>query len=536
MVDVDASSYATNDGGGQNLLSKIQQGIGIKNSSIENQLLQQQLQSKQGIAQLYQNAPKDDQGNPDLNYIAQNAGQAGVGAPEALSAALSMQKQKVDLQRALIGQNEDTLSLGKNRNDTITSATLPIVSDIQKAKANGTYDADATRKQLASAYANVIASSVGPDGKPVITPQSAIQHLGSIDFSNPDSVMQELVTKASQAKAMSGHLDEALAIKRGTLGSQQTGRGTQPTSQDIFSGSTSPAGPIIPTGSSFSDGKNQYNTNLVPASNPFSPANAANPNSPPQQALTGSKPSIPGSPQTAVQAAPLTSREAAFMPPNQNNVLPEAPPGYNQNLGTALDRANGVIQHANEVTQLTAPLEGVLKLADKGGPNAALAAKVKGALLDTPLGGLFDNAKDNVAKFEILNKYASDVVGQNMGANASTDLGRSVQALSNPNSSQFPEALRTVAKYLLARTDAAKAYGNYMSGIVADPNVSPAKVVGAENDWRNNFDQNLFEMKHMNEDERKNLIGGMPPKEQQHFLAKAKFLGDQGLLNPEDLE
>lgn len=525
MTDIDTSSYNTAPNNSANQLAGF---ISAKNGMQANQLQEMQLQGNQGLANLYANAPKDADGNPDTNYVIQNAGQAGIHAPEAIQGALTIQNQKAAVQRQLLGLSEDRLSLGKNINDAIVASTVPMVKDLDDDIRGGTYDPDAWRKKVMDAGVDVVNASRGPDGKPVVTPQSVATRMSGLNFDDPLGLQKGLVNRVSQAQAWDSHLGDALLTKRGQMGTSEIGGQTQPTNTNVFTGTTTPAGKAIPTGTAFNQasGHNQFNSTMAPTDNSFSYSSPQNPNNSRQQL-----PSMGGNPTPSDSIQPGTR-----ITPDQAP-LPEPPPGYEHSLGAALDRANGAIDHANSVIQLRTPLEGILKLADTAGPgpNAALANKIKGSLIDTPFSGLFDDSKSDVAKYEILNKYASDVVGQNMGANASTDLGRSVQQLSNPSSAQFPQALKTVAKYLLARTDAAKAYGNYMSSVVGGKDVTPSKVVNAETDWRNNFDQDIFELPYMNDDEKKNLIGGMPDKNRKAFISKAQYLAKQGLINPDDM-
>lgn len=542
MTEIDTSSYNTQP---SNSINQIVAMIQAKGGMQQNQLRNMDIQGQQGLADLYKNAPKDADGNPDTNYIIQNAGQAGVHANTAIQGALAVQDKKIAIARNLAGLNVDKLTQGKATNDAIVSGTVPMVQDLQTDIQKGSYDPDAYRKKFIDAGLNVINASMGADGMPAVTPQHILASMNSLNFDNPLELQKALINKQSQAQAWDGHIQDALALKAGSPGTAEIGGMTQPTTRSLYSNEVTPSGPVIPTGTSFQGTKADFNTNAVPPTNPFNYSNPNNPNNPNNAAAnssqpmpSGGKPAMPGVPGSAVQSAPITAPpgnvSAAHTATSQAS-LPVPPPGYQSNLDAGMTRVNEAIQHANDVTPLAAPLKGVLQLADSGGPNQALYAKMEGALSDGPLKGLMDPAVKDVTKFEILNKMASDVVGQNMGANASTDIGRSVQALSNPNSSQFPGALRTVAKFLLARTDSAKAYGDYLSPLVGDKDVSPSKIVSAESQWRNNYDQNLFELPYMNDDERKNLIGGMAPKERDAFMKKGQFMVQQGLLNPDDL-
>lgn len=528
MAEIDTSSYNTNPPSGINQLEGM---VNLKAGLQNNQIRGLDLQGQQGLAALYQNAPKDADGNPDTNYIIQNSSQAGVHAPAAIQGALAIQNSKLQVQQNLLKLSGDQLNLGKNINDAIVSTTAPMVKDISDQMRNGTYDPDKMRKAVVDAGLNVVAASMGPDGKPVVTPQSIASMLGSLPFDDPMALQKALVNKQSQAQAWDGHIQDALTLKRGETSQQQVGPGTQNINTSLYTGEAAPAGPVVPTGTSFMGGKTQYNTAAVAPSNPFSPQNPNNPNNAVAPSNPG-KPNVPGSPGTSIQGAPTSQA-----PTTTEQPLPQMPPGYDQNLHSGLDRANEAIQHANDVTPLAAPLKGVIQLADAGGPKEALYNNFKGALADNPiLGGLFDKDKSDVVKYEILSKFASDVTGQNMSSNAKNQIESAVQGLSNPNSAQFPQAIRTIGKFLLARTDAAKAYGNAMSAVVGDPNVSPSKITATEKDWRDHYDQNLYELPYMTADEKQNLIGGMSTPERKKFIQNGRFLAQQGLLNPDDLQ
>lgn len=111
-----------------NPLSNLSEVAGISNAVVSNKLHQQELQGQQGLSSLYANAPKDAQGNIDQNYLAQNAGRAGIKAPDIIEQAYrtqltqqALQQQQIQTQKAKVSMmGASMLPVLKNPNATPT--------------------------------------------------------------------------------------------------------------------------------------------------------------------------------------------------------------------------------------------------------------------------------------------------------------------------------------------------------------------------------------------------------------------------------
>lgn len=519
MADgVDTSIYNNLQTSGANPLNMLSQVAGVQNQLNQARLFQQEFQGRLAVGKLYNQAPLDANGNPDQDWIVKNAGQAGIMAPEVTQQAYQAQAA----QQALQGQQ---MQNAKTRSSIAGAALMPLASN---PNASASDFLDATNDLVSKGYFTT------EDQHQVIMGLASHLKTGS-----PQSYAKGIVAKTL---AMGGNPEYGQKLLTGEPTTIQTNAGIQPGTRDITSGAFKPAGDQIPLGKPpttpvyvGNSARPQFSGDL-PQSNPFQ--NAGNPqgggtSTPPSQGQVVA-PVAGGTTPSGVSTAPGPTNKGPA-PQTDSNVYAAPPPAFAEELKPALDRTNEVIERGNNAIKLVPSLQGVLKYADSGGPAQETQNKILGLLKDSPLGKVFDTNTDPQARFEILNKFASDVSGQNMSSNARNELESSVQALSNPNATQFPQALRTVSKFLLGRTAAAKAQADYMSPLASNPNVQPADIIGAEKDWRQNYDQNIFEMPYMNPDERKNLIGKMNDSDYKKFKQHATFMVNHGLVDPGDL-
>ena len=485
----------------QNPLTNLGQTINTAKDITAQNLLNQELQGRTGMAQLYANAPRDASGQIDANFLTQNAGRAGIMAPEVAKGA-------VDLSRVQQQLTQEKLKTAIDTNNYAASGLLSVLNDPSIFDKNGNL---INESGLNKSLAHISAGTVAVSGGSYSPQQAANDWADVINSNNPrQAMMQHLAT----AQARSGQFKDAyhtLYAQNPALEANQTVKDTDPNSptygQDVLNAKPAPAQP-------------QFGNGQAPAQD--------------QQPNQGG-----GQPQGSQQPSP---REASFVPPTagqqpQNNgkIATSMPPNFGPELEAGRDEANAFIAQGNNAIKLEPSLKQVMQLADAGGPNQEKFNKISGVLKDTPLGQLFDVDTKPQVKFELLNKFASDVSGQNMSSNARNQLESSVQALSNPNSSQFPGALRAVSKFLLARTEEAKAHADYLTPVAANAK-SPADYLNAQQAWRDHYDQNLFEMPYMNEDEKRNLIGSMSDSEYAKFKKNRDFMIKNKALDPEDFK
>ena len=552
MAQVDTSMY--NTAPQANPLQMLGGMVGAANGIQQNKLLQQQVQGNQGVTDLWSNY-KDENGNPDYNAIMQAAGKAGIYAPKVIQDVYNQQMQKAQLGQALSKETDDRLATAQNLHSTMVNNTSTLIPDFQAALegkgpfvTKGQYDPDKARAALLQSAADAVNASTGTDGKPILPPAMAAMSIsGGVDKNgntvpgvpvhDPALMIQSLTTRQAQSQAMLQHLETARNLKAGIPGTAEINGMTQPTMQGFYNNNITPApgAQPVPTGTSFdASGKPVYNSDLVKPGNGMSSAGTAGKNA------------IPGSPGTAVQGAspasnagPFAGVQAAQSTPTIAAHSPALPPAYAENLQSGLGRVNDAVKLANDSQGIIAPLQGVIKLADSGGPTKDLQNQLRGALAENPVLKGLDLTPDSdpAANFQILQKYANEVTGQNMSANAKNQIESAVQNLANPSATQFPKALRTIASYLLGRTNAAVAKGNYYSQqVLQNPNPTPQGIATAEQNWRQNFDQEAYQLPYMTADERQNLIQSMAPQQQAAFKKKIHFASQNSLISHEDLQ
>lgn len=532
---VDTSMYNTDPSQGMN---KLLGAVQFNNANTQNQLLQQDLQGKQGLASLYANAPKDASGMPDPQYIMNNAGQAGIHAQDAIQGAQAIQNQKATIQRNLVGLSDDKLKLGKNINDTIVSVTTPMLSDIDKDVASGNYDPDAMQKKVGSGLASVIASSTGPDGNPVFKPAEAVKILGNLDYQNPHNLRKQLQQRAAQAQYIDGHLTDALNMKRGALGQADMGTGTQPTTQDMISGQVSPAGQIVPTGQSFdaSTGRPQYNSNMAPSSNQFSPSSPQNPNN----ALL-----FQASANAPMNASDLGRNTAigttAPMPPGANsfrNALPSAPPGYieaaTQTSADNAGQAMNLQKAAATVPQQKALLGNMeSKLGDFSSGPGSSAWKQLAAGVQRVYGG---NAQ-SIASQEDFNKMAGMIAQQQFQSlgGTGTDAKLDSAMSTSPNSALSGRGNKEIIHMLKGNADALSAMNSEWQQAQLPVNAggmgqTPQDFGKFQAQFNRQYDPRAFQLQYMNPSERKQMLTGMAPSEKATFKNAVNTAVDKGWI------
>lgn len=492
----DTSSYGQGNDA-PNMLSNMQGWMGLAQQGSQNKLLKQQVQAKAAAADIYKSAPLNQYGQPDENYLMQNAGAAGIMAPEVIQNAQSQKQSNIDIQTKLLGMQESQLALSKNINGTVASSASTLVPDIQAAKngqgpyvTDGQWDPAKALKALASTKADIIAASTGPDGKPTYTPQQAVQDLQGVDASNPDSMTQYLVSKSAQAQAALGHINEALDIKRGALGSAQVGGMTQPTAQNVFTGTTTPAGQAVPTGTGVtSSGIPVFNSQVVPTSNDFSPSNSQNPNT------------IRGSLGTGVQGAPLPVPSQATSLQGQP-VYPAAAPGVAEAVsatnvagGTQLaaDRASTATSQAT-LTNMKMAYDS-LQAAPTGRGSGELQKLKNFAIWAAPELADKDFGKQ-AANYDTataaLNDQARQLAAQ-FGPHTNANLDATFSA--KPNTEQTKAAALALQEKImsLTRTNYARTmfhdspFNGIKTGKVDLSNTSPANY----QQWSNSFNQTV---------------------------------------------
>lgn len=507
MTTVDTSSYPTDPNQGMNRLTSMMQ---FQSGVNKNKLLQMDIEGQQGLANLYSAAPKDASGMPDPNYIMSNAAAAGIHAQDAIQGAQQIQSQKVAIQRQLLGLSDDQLNLGKKVNDAIVSTTTPMLKDIQDDMKNGTYDKDAMQSKMWDGLTTLMNNSTGPDGKPVINAAKAVETMKSLNFDDPKILAQKLKQRAAQAQYFDGHISDALALKRGALGSADIGGMTQPTTQDLISGQVSPAGQPVPTGTSFQGGKTVYNSDIVPPDNQFSSQNSQAPDSQSSGIQLGDNP------DNINKAAMSVAQRALPSPP------PGAMLGYEDNAHQAqsLQRAAATIpQQKSILQQMSANLGNF-----RSGPGAQSWRDIAAGL--NRIGIPVDTK--GVSSQEEFNKLAGMIAQQQfqqLGGTGTDEKLNSAMSTS-PNGYLSSMGNKKIIALLKGNADAVQA----MNSEWKNSGLQPQDFDKFQQQFNKEYNPTVFQLQYMTPTERKEITSGMSDTEKKQFIKAGQNALDKGWI------
>lgn len=169
--------------------------------------------------------------------------------------------------------------------------------------------------------------------------------------------------------------------------------------------------------------------------------------------------------------------------------------------GAAGDRYNQALATAQQAPARIATydkIRGLLEQGVKTGPTQEWRQSLSAGLSD-----IFGVGGDDASKFQQLQKYLGDAIvtsAQNSGFTGSNDRLDTLKS-ARANDAQLPQALKPVIEYLRASESAGLAKANAMQTYMAGAAATAGKQAKFEDEWRNSFNQKVFELKAMNPEE-----------------------------------
>lgn len=495
-----------------NPLTNLENAVNVGGGVARNKLMQQELGANQGLQDLYANAPKDANGNIDQNYLQQNAGQAGIRAPEVIQAAQGAQVTAQQIQQQQLATQRSKMSM-------MAAAILPVVKP------------GATPSDVVSAINDLKQNSGGSfkdaDFAPIFSGMAA--HLAN--GGNISDYAQRL-----SGQLLAGGGDPAMGMKLlyGEPTAIHTGGGTTTGSQSPVTGAVS---------------SSTYLPDTLP---PTTPTKDSDPNSPTfgQTNYLGSAgPSVPtltgaGAPASSPLAGAFKATGSSGAAPAAQPVA-ELAPGQQAMLGdagkAAQTRVDNTIQTAaqsrvsQDVNQQVINLASNLK--DNVGPAKTGWTSLVSKIADVP--GLGDGMKavldkdptDTGGQLQELQKYllrSAQLRGQQLGLSG-TDYQTSLMQHANPNDQQFPSTIKKLAQYNLALDAMEQGKANAMDtypGAKTDPNANQK----FENEFRNAINPNVYRAMISSPQERQELYSTMTPAQRQQMVLDRRKLATLGAI------
>lgn len=259
---------------------------------------------------------------------------------------------------------------------------------------------------------------------------------------------------------------------------------------------------------------------------------AQQPQQAPQMAPRPMQSGIPPQPQMAAPAPP--QRGAGLLPE-----LPQGQPQYMQAQGKdAADRHDVTVAAAAESPMRINVLDNIINLSRAGvatGPGQEWQNQVLGYAANTPLlSKALGSAKDNVGKFQELQKFTYQNALRNWQAAGGTGTNAQLEsaATANPNDHLFPQALQQIATWAKASELAIQGKANAQDKFLQIVGQTPKAQIQFENQWRNSFDPKIFQYSLMSPQERQNFAVTQlkTPQAAKEFLAKQQTLRAMGAL------
>lgn len=223
-------------------------------------------------------------------------------------------------------------------------------------------------------------------------------------------------------------------------------------------------------------------------------------------------------------------------------MLPELPAGqkpYMEAQGKdAGERHDATVQAAAESPMRINVLDNIIGLSQSGvatGPGQEWQNSVLGYASNLPgLSRVMGGAKDNVAKFQELQKftYQNAIRSWQAAGGTGTDAQMESMAHANPNDKLFPQALQQIAKWGKAAELAVQGKANAQDRWLAQNGQTPQNQISFENAWRNNFDPKVFQYSLMTPQEKLNFAHTQlkTPQAAKAFLAKQQTLQAMGAI------
>lgn len=285
MTDSDTSFYAKPP---DNPLTTLGNAVNISRGVSESNLLRQTLQGRQGMADLYANAPTDPTtGAPDINYLLQNRSKAGFMAPELVQQAQEQAIQQQQLQQQQLLTHQKKMSVG--------AAGLLSVATNPNAKASDYIDE--ANNAVASGY---------------FTPEEVRPTFSALTAHLAKGGTVQSFAQEAAGRAIAAGGDPAFGAKlmAGEPGTMDTGAGIQPTRTNILTGEVTPSGSAIHKGLPPTTPVYQGNSarsqpaSTVSQPDPFGGQGGAGPGTGPTTASGGNGGGTPSAGGTYLEAPP----------------------------------------------------------------------------------------------------------------------------------------------------------------------------------------------------------------------------------------
>lgn len=238
----------------------------------------------------------------------------------------------------------------------------------------------------------------------------------------------------------------------------------------------------------------------------------------------------------------IFSHENGPGPSRSAGLLPELPAGQAQYAQSqakdAAERHDQTVQAASESPMRINVLDNIIGLSRQGvatGPGQEWQNSVLGYAANTPgLSKIMGGAKDNVARFQELQKftYQNAIRSWQAAGGTGTDAQMESMAHANPNDHLFPQALQAIAQWGKAAELAVQGKANAQDRFLAQAGQTPSAQIKFESAWRNAFDPKVFQYSLMSPQEKQVFAAHelKTPAAARSFLAKQQQLQAMGAL------
>lgn len=241
-------------------------------------------------------------------------------------------------------------------------------------------------------------------------------------------------------------------------------------------------------------------------------------------------------------AAPTAAPSATAAPPAPGATpaktgtggLPHYAPGEAATIAANTEsggqRYNQLVNAAAESPARVNVLDNIIRLAPETrlGPGSGWKAAAETAIGQTPG---FSGAKDDAAKFNELTKFLHQNALRSWQAAGGTGTDSQLHTIegANPNTSMDPTTVVQLAKFAKAGELAMQAKATAHQAWLHQPGNNFANQSDFENQWRQNFDPVLFQLKTASAGEAKKLLDGLPQSQLNSLGKKQAWLQSEGV-------
>lgn len=263
----------------------------------------------------------------------------------------------------------------------------------------------------------------------------------------------------------------------------------------------------------------------------------------PDQPLKMQDPNVKGALIGAMQPTETGQRYApqqTAQAPQAGPLRPELPAGQVQFMqGQAKDAAErhaATVAAASESPMRINVLDNIINLSQQGvdtGPGQAWQNAVLGYASNTPfLGRSISGYRDNVAKFQELQKFMYQNALRNWQAAGGTGTDKQMESMAhaNPNPDLFPQALQQIAKWGKAAELAVQGKANAQDRFLQQNGNTPGAQIKFESEWRNAYDPRAFQLQNLPPQEQVAFVKGLNPADARTILQKRQALRSMGAL------